>query len=93
MPFPRKRNVLQLTDQDERKLESIRKSRTEEKRRTLRAAILVDSPSGRSGRDHRCTIMLGTVSKEILFQTFLSFNVVNFAEVGAFNVDNGNRVQ
>ena len=48
MPFPRKRNVLQFTEQEERKLESIRKSRTEEKRRTLRAAILLDSRSGQS---------------------------------------------
>jgi transposase len=48
MPFPRKRSLLQFTEQEERKLESIRKSRTEEKRRTLRAAILLDSRSGRS---------------------------------------------
>jgi transposase len=34
--------------QEERKLESIRKSRTKEKRRTLRAAILLDSRSGQS---------------------------------------------
>lgn len=46
MPFPRKRSALQFTEQEERKLESIRKSRTEEKRRTLRAAILLDSRSG-----------------------------------------------
>src|SRR5712691_9038875 len=48
MPFPRKRNTVQFTEQEERKLESIRKSRTEEKRRTLRAAILLDSRSGQS---------------------------------------------
>lgn len=48
MPFPRKRNALLFTAQEERKLESICKSRTEEKRRTLRAAILLDSRSGRS---------------------------------------------
>jgi transposase len=48
MPFPRKRTDLQFTEQEERKLESIRKSRTEEKRRTVRAAILLDSRSGRS---------------------------------------------
>src|SRR5216684_4316688 len=48
MPFPRKRTTLQFTEQEERKLESIRKSRTEEKRRTMRAAILLDSWSGRS---------------------------------------------
>jgi transposase len=48
MPFPRKRNALLFTEQEKRKLESIRKSRTEEKRRTVRAAILLDSRLGRS---------------------------------------------
>ena len=48
MPFPRKRSALQFSEQDVRKLESIRKSRTEEKRRTLRAAFLLDSLSGQS---------------------------------------------
>ena len=48
MPFPRKRNALQFTEEERRRLESIRKSRTEEKRRTLRAAILLDSLSGQS---------------------------------------------
>src|SRR6266567_245023 len=48
MPFPRKRNALLFTEQEKLKLESIRKSRSEEKRRTLRAAILLDSRSGRS---------------------------------------------
>ena len=48
MPFPRKRTALQLTEEDRRTLVSIRKSRTEEKRRTLRAAILLDSLSGQS---------------------------------------------
>ena len=48
MPFPRKRKALQLTEQELGQLESIRKSRTEEKRRTLRAAFLVDSLSGQS---------------------------------------------
>src|ERR1022692_825924 len=48
MPFPRKRNALQFTELELRKLESIRKSRTEEKRRTVRAALLLDSLSGHS---------------------------------------------
>lgn len=48
MPFPRKRHALQFTEQERRKLESIRRSRTEEKRRTLRAAILLASLSGQS---------------------------------------------
>lgn len=48
MPFPRRRQSLQFSDEEVRKLESIRKSRTEEKRRTLRAAILLDSLAGNS---------------------------------------------
>src|SRR5258708_21477237 len=48
MPFPRKRRPLQLREPEIFKLESIRKSRTEEKRRTLRAAFLLDSLSGQS---------------------------------------------
>ena len=48
MPFPRKRRSLQFSEQDRLKLESIRKSRAEEKRRTLRAAFLLESVSGRS---------------------------------------------
>lgn len=63
MPFPRKRNALQFTEQERGKLESVRKSRTEEKRRTLRAAILLDSLSGQSdetiARHHR--VSRGTV--------------------------------
>jgi transposase len=48
MPFPRKRNALQFTEPELRKLELIRRSRTEEKRRTVRAALLLDSLSGQS---------------------------------------------
>lgn len=48
MPFPRRRQPLQFTDEELRRLESLRKSRTEEKRRTLRAAILLDALSGQS---------------------------------------------
>ncbi|MGH8527699.1 MAG: IS630 family transposase, partial [Gammaproteobacteria bacterium] len=63
MPFPRKRHALQFTEQERGKLESVRKSRTEEKRRTLRAAILLDSLSGQSdeviARHHR--VSRGTV--------------------------------
>jgi transposase len=48
MPFPRKRKALRFTEEERRKLESIRRSRTDEKRRTLRASILLDSLSGQS---------------------------------------------
>jgi transposase len=48
VPFPRERNALQFTELEFRKLDSIRKSRSEEKRRTQRASILLDSLSGQS---------------------------------------------
>ena len=48
MPFPRKRSALEFTEEERRRLASISKSRTEQKRRTLRAAILLDSLSGQS---------------------------------------------
>src|SRR6516225_12333825 len=48
MPFPKKRRALQFTAVELRKLESIRRSRTEEKRRSQRAAFLLDSGAGHS---------------------------------------------
>src|ERR1022692_1639427 len=63
MPFPRKRDALQFTEPELRKLDSIRKSRTEEKRRTVRAALLLDSLSGQSDETiarHHC-VSRGTV--------------------------------
>jgi transposase len=48
MPFPKKRRTLQFTEDELRKLESIRRSRTEERRRSQRAAFLLDSLSGHS---------------------------------------------
>jgi transposase len=75
MPFPRKRASLQFSEQDLFKLESIRKSRTEEKRRTLRAAFLLESRSGQSDgaiarRHHvsRSTVVL-------CIQKFLEFGL------------------
>lgn len=48
MPFPRRRKALVFDGDEKSRLESIRKSRSEEKRRTLRAAILLDSAAGQS---------------------------------------------
>src|SRR5216117_4353794 len=65
MAFPKKRIGLQFTEPERRKLESIGKSRIEEKRRTLRAAFLLDSLSGESDEaiarhhhDSRSTVVL-----------------------------------
>ncbi len=46
MPFPRGRPALQFSEDERLKLDSIRRSRVEEKRRTLRTAILLDSLAG-----------------------------------------------
>lgn len=48
MPFPKKRKAVQFTDDERRKLESIRKSRKAQKRRVLRATILLESAAGNS---------------------------------------------
>lgn len=46
MPVGRKRARLVLSAEDRTRLETIRRSRTEEKRRTVRAAILLDAANG-----------------------------------------------
>src|SRR5450759_1363519 len=75
MPFPRQRSPLHFSESDLFKLESTRKSRTEEKRRTLRAAFLLDSLSGQTdeaiARHHhvsRSTVVL-------CIQKFLQFGL------------------
>jgi hypothetical protein len=50
MAFPRKPNALQFSETERCELESIGKSRTEEKRRTLRAAILLALLTGLSDK-------------------------------------------
>jgi len=48
MSFPRTRKPLSFTEEQCQMLERIRRSRTEQKRRTVRAAILLDSVTGMS---------------------------------------------
>lgn len=48
MPFAKKRKLRSFTEEERRRLERIRKSRTEQKRRTVRAAIRLDSVTGLS---------------------------------------------
>lgn len=50
MPVGRKRARLVLSAEDRTRLETIRRSRTEEKRRTVRAAILLDAANGMSDK-------------------------------------------
>lgn len=65
MPFQRKRTPLQFTEAEQRQLQSLRNSRSEQKRRTLHAAILLDSSRGdndeaiaRRHRISRTTVVL-----------------------------------
>src|SRR6266478_8139651 len=48
MPFTTKRQALSLTAEEKQRLESLRRSRSGEKRETLHAGILLDLASGRS---------------------------------------------
>jgi transposase len=48
MPFAKRRKPLELSDDEVQRLEIIRRSRTEERRRTVRAAILLDAHAGLS---------------------------------------------
>lgn len=57
MPFLKKRKAVILSEAERQQLETIRRSRSEEKRRTLRAGILLDAAAGKSdgaiARAHR----------------------------------------
>lgn len=75
MPFPRKRNALQFTEPELRKLESIRKSRTEEKRRTVRAALLLDSLSGQSDETIAQRLRISRSTVVLCIQKCLQFGL------------------
>ena len=47
MAFPKKRKALVFTHEEVEKLRAIRRARTEERRRTVRAGILLDAASGK----------------------------------------------
>src|SRR5450755_2932409 len=81
MPFPKKRKPLQFTEEELRTLASIRKSRSEEKRRSQRASFLLDSFAGQGdqaiARQHQvgrstergairaCTVQAGALRPEV----------------------------
>jgi transposase len=48
VPFPKRRKALVFSSQERAELEAVRKSRSDEKRRTVRAGILLDSADGLS---------------------------------------------
>jgi hypothetical protein len=63
MPFQGRRRLLVFSEDEQHMSERLRKSRTEQKRRTVRAAILLDSVAGLSDQAmaqgvNRNTVML-----------------------------------
>src|SRR6516162_9514088 len=75
MPFPRKRAALHFSEQEVRQLESIRKSRTEEKRRTQRAGFLLDSASGQSDEAIARRYHVSRSTVVLCIQKFLQFGL------------------
>ena len=84
MPFPRKRSPLQFSEQDLLKLESIRKSRTQEKRHTLRAAFLLDSRAGQSDGAIARHFHVSRSTVVACIQKFLQFGIDGGEKGGHF---------
>jgi transposase len=75
MPFPKKRGAINLTEQDRLRLQALRKSRTEQKRRTLRAAFLLDSLSGQSDEAIAQQHHVSRSTVVLCIQKFLQFGL------------------
>jgi transposase len=75
MPFPRKRKALHFSEQELRTLESVRKSRTDEKRRTQRAAFLLDSAAGQSDETIARHYHVSRSTVVLCIQKFLQFGL------------------
>jgi transposase len=75
MPAGRKRARLVLSDEDLVCLEAIRRSRTEEKRRTLRAAILLDAASGMTDKANAAARQVNRNTVVLCVRKYLGFGL------------------
>ena len=75
MPFPKKRRALQFTDDERHKLESIHKSRKEQKRRVLRATILLESAAGNSDEAIARHHLISRSTVVLCIQKYLQFGL------------------
>jgi transposase len=75
MPFPRKRKAPQFSERELHKLQSIRRSRTDEKRHTQRAAFLLDSASGQSDETIARHYHVSRSTVVLCIQKFLQFGL------------------
>jgi len=75
MPFPKKRRALQFTDDERHKLEPIHKSRKEQKRRVLRATILLESAAGNSDEAIARHHLISRSTVVLCIQKYLQFGL------------------
>lgn len=75
MPFVTKRPPLALSAEDQEKLESLRRSRSEEKRRVVHAAILLDCANGKSDSATAAANHVNRHSVALCVNKFLKFGL------------------
>ena len=75
MPFATTRPPLVLSQADREKLEGLRRSRSEEKRRVLHAAILLDSASGMSDSAVAAAHRINRHSVALCVKKFLTYGL------------------
>jgi len=75
MPFVTKRPPLALSAEDQEKLESLRRSRSEEKRRVVHAAILLDCANGKSDSATAAANHVNRHSVALCVNKFLRFGL------------------
>src|ERR1700682_6786079 len=75
MPFVTKRQPLALSSADREKLESWRRSRSEEKRRVLHAAILLDCANGMNDSTIAAAHGVNRHSVALCAEKFLKFGL------------------
>ena len=75
MPAGRKRARLVLSAEDRIRLETIRRSRTEEKRRTVRAAILLDAADGMADKANAAARQVNRNTVVLCVRKYLGFGL------------------
>ena len=75
MPVGRRRAPLVLRAEERARLEAIRKSRTEEKRRTVRAAILLDAANGISDKANAAARHVNRNTVVLCLRKYLGFGL------------------
>ena len=75
MPIGRKRGPLMLPAEDRARLEMIRRSRTEQRRRTVRAAILLDAADGMTDQANALARQVNRNTVVLCVRKYLGFGL------------------